>query len=200
VTGLPHPRITAKTAPGFEPPAHWHAEWTSVDRGLVECCASSWALAPALRRAVVIRDDQSTIVDAVPEAHLPIAEVLGAWLHEVDPAVTRAGAESALPDAGLCRVDPHSTWLTSDEQSASPALRSHRVVAELVGSRREQRQVLRDAGITRATVKSRDVDGDPRDVLRELDLREGPGAVIVLTHRAGRQISLLVDPADARSR
>ena len=97
-------------------------------------------------------------------------------------------------------LGPGSTWLTGDRTSTSPALRCFLVDVELSGTTRQQRRVLADRGVTRATVKSRDIDVDPTAVLRTLGLREGPEHVLVLTRHAGRTVSLLTQPAAARDR
>ena len=202
VLDVPHGRIVAKVAPGFRPLADWHAEWTSVDRTLVECTVYSWAAFDAQRRAVLLTRGLLTVLNAEPGAlPLAIAARPAAWLHEPDPAVVRAGAISALAtlDSDITLFDADSSWLTGNVPSSTPALRSFYLVEELVGSTRQQRRQLADRGVRRATVKSRDVDVQPRGVLRDLGLAEGPEHVLVLTRRAGRVVTLLAEPAAARS-
>jgi hypothetical protein len=200
VESIPHPRVAAKAAPGITVPPGWQAEWVSVDRTIVECALYSWPTGQAARRAVILQHGVVTVLDGSPDP-LPTASALGSWLHEPDASVLRAGALGALGarDAGLASVGPPSTWLTSEHPSTSPALRSHLVLAELTGTARQRRRTLADLGVTRATVKSRDVDVEPRRVLRELGLAEGPERVIVMTRRGDRPVSYLVEPAAARS-
>lgn len=200
VESIPHPRVTAKVAPSFSPPTGWQAEWTSVDRGVVECAVHSWSLNPATRRAVVMAGASPTVVDA-DDAALPIAEHLRSWLHEPDPAIVSAGATSALRalDSELEAVDHESSWLTSARPSATPAFRSFLLIEQLTGSTRAQGRRLAALGVDRLTVKSRDVSVDPRRTLRELGVAEGPERVIIMTRRAGRAVSLLAEPAAARS-
>jgi hypothetical protein len=205
VAALPHPRVAMKAAPSFEPPTGWVAQWSSVDRDLVECLAMSW---PALgtgrvtttRRAVCHHAQGWDVLDA-DGAVLPVASTVGPWLLEPDPAVLRARGLSALPADDLQRVDEASTWLTSDEDPSTATIpfgRAYRVVAELSGSRRQQRAALRRLGIDRLTVKNRDVPGSPHAVLADLGCREGNDHILVMTPRAGRTLSLLVDPVPAR--
>jgi hypothetical protein len=202
VQGIPHDRVLAKVAPGFSPPADWHAEWTSVDRTLLECAVYSWPAFAVPRRAVLLTHGSLTVLASDPAAApLPVADTSATWLHEPDPAVVRAGALAALADLdpGIARYDDDSSWLTSDRASTSPAARSFHINAELTGSPRQQRRQLADLGVRRATIKSRDVDISPRAVLRELGLSEGPEHVLVLTRRAGRVVTLLTEPSAARS-
>ena len=137
-----------------------------------------------------------TVIDADPLLTCPRADAIGTWVHEPDPAVTRAGAVAALAQQqGLAAVDAESSWLTGDSPSSSPALRSHLVLAELAGSPKQQRRQLAGLGVTRLTVKSRDVAAEPREVLRSLGVTEGAEHVLVMTRRDGRALSLLTQPA-----
>jgi len=198
VAALPHPRIAAKAPPGFTPPPHWAAEWVSIDRTLVECTAYSWPAIASARQAVVLSPGLETLVP-VTASSLAVAADLGAWIHEPDPAVLRAGALASLAgQEGLLAVDLASSWLTGDRPSTSPALRSHLVIERLTGSERQQRRRLADLDVRRATVKCRDVDAEPGKVLRGLGLTEGPGLVLALTRHDGQAITLLVEPAAAR--
>jgi hypothetical protein len=170
----------------------------SVDRVVVECSVYSWRISGVDARAVIIRDEEVTTVAADPQAAVPVADEIGTWLHEPDPAVLRAGALPALAAAeDAAPVDPDSSWLTGTVSSSHPGLRSYLVLAELTGSSRRQRSQL--ASVTRAVAKTKDVGADPRAVLRSLGLREGPGHVIVQTRRAGRVVTLLTQPAAAGS-
>lgn len=206
VQSIEHPRVAAKVSPSFSPPDGWHAEWVSVHRTVVECAVYSWPAFAAPRRAVIVSSDakhtEEAVLDAGTAPPPPIATIIDAWLHEPDPAVVRAAAvdDLAAALAGLERLDASTSWLTSSQPPpASPFLRSYRVLEELTGSDRAQRRQLSGRAIAGATVKCRDVDLEPRTVLRRLGLRESSEAVILVTRRAGRTISLVVEPALPRS-
>jgi hypothetical protein len=201
VAGLPHPRIAVKTAPSFEPPANWYARWTSVDRTVVECSTFSWPVLAAKREAAVLNGDITHALGA-GAAPLPTAAAIGGWLLEPDPAITRAGAESALrtrqPDLQV--IGPGSSWLTcvaAPSPDLTGLVRAYRVVMELSGSPRRRRDELRRRGIETLTVKTKDVREDPMQVLRQLDCREGTGMTLILTRWRGRTISVLADPVPA---
>jgi hypothetical protein len=199
VAGIPHPRVVAKTAPSFEPPEGWVARWTSLDRTVLECACFSWPVLGARRQAVVLGATGHRTLDATG-ARLAIATDIGGWLLEPDPAITRAGATSALlvhqPD--LTTVDPESGWLTCDAVPApglAGLVRAYHVTTELTGGRRQQRNQLRGLGINAIAVKSRDVRMDPRQVRIDLGCREGTGTTVILTRRRGRTVSVLAEPA-----
>jgi hypothetical protein len=168
----------------------------------VECSLYSWPIAGSDRRAVVLADGLERVVTSPSGAPIPTATAIGAWLHEPDPAVLRAGVVPGLIAdlAGTASVDASSSWLTGDlPPKFDAAVRSYRVVSEVTGSTKEQRRILAAHGVSSLTVKSRDVDVDPRKVLARLGIPEGSGHVLVLTRRAGRLLSLLTDPAVPRS-
>lgn len=201
IATIAHPRVAAKVAPAFEPPAGWQGQWTSWDRTMVEAQVASWPLTTADRRAVVLdRGGGSTVVTADP-AHpepdlLSVDAPAPAWLHEPDPAVVRAGATGRLAaNLGLLGLDPASTWLVGARPTTSPVLRSFRVLAELTGSARERRRTVAALGVDRLVVKSRDVRTDPAAVRRELGVAEGGNHVLVLTRRAGRTVAYVTASA-----
>ncbi len=200
IASLPHPRIAAKVAPGFEVPENWRAEWTSIRRTVVECALYSWPVFEGSRRAVVWSKGRAVVIPAQDQVAAGTASDVAAFLHEPDPAVLSAGALSWLvgADPTLRLVDPSSTWLTSASDAHSEVLRSFPVVAVLEGSPTKQKRQLDALGVGALTVKSRDVDVSPRTVLRELGRTEGNGHVLVVTRRAGRTIRVLCLPARPR--
>lgn len=187
IEAMAHPRIAAKTAPGFDPPAGWTAEWVSVHRTVVECFTTSWPIGSGRSRATVIADSgvHTLVADGASDEITPV----GAWLFEPDPAVIRAQAVDALRPHGLGRIDTAGVWLTSDRPapaSAVPFVRGFRIVTELTGSTVQLRRQLDELGIDRLTVKSRDVRIAPEVALRELRRREGDGHVLILARVNGR--------------
>lgn len=198
VASIEHPRIAVKVAPGFRPPLGWQAQWVSVDRTVVECALYSWSATEHDRTAVIARGDE--IVATVPASPVvtPVAEGLGTWLIEVDPAIISAGATSTLAGYADARaLDDGTTWLTGDRPIDHSGTRCHRVLAELRGSSRDRRRQLASLGITRAIVKSRDARRQPADILRELGITEGPGHVIIETRLHDRTITVVADQRES---
>ena len=197
VAGIGHPRVLAKVAPGFRPPAAWWAEWIGVDRTVVECAVASWPMADGMRRAVSLAGDGEAVAIARTDAAATTSTPL-AWIHEPDPAVVQAGAlDSLAVDLRLSRIDRASTWLTGPEPARTPLVRSYETLAVLSGSSRDQRRQVAALGLRRLTAKTRDVDVTPDKALRSLGVAEGPDAVLVLTRESGRLLSLLARPASA---
>lgn len=198
VAAVPHLRIAVKSAPGFRPPDGWQAQWVSVDRTVVECSAYSWDATGHVRSAAIITRGSVVGVVAPAAPAASVAERLGGWIHEVDPAVLRAeGGASLAAELGLRPLDSGTSWLTGDADVRHPALRSFRVLADLQGPPRDRRRHLASLGVTRASVKCRDVAAEPGRVLRDLGLREGTGEVIVVTRLAGATRTLLAEPLPA---
>ncbi len=187
-------RVVAKVAPGFTAPAGWQCSWTSVDRTVVEAMVASWPLFTSPARAVAFVGDHVEAIDVDESATLALAPSLSAYVHEPDPAVIRAGGIDSLGglDPTLARLDSAGTWLTSSQPSSSILMRSYRVLEVLPADRKKRRRSLADRGITSATIKTRDVDTDPKKALRDLGLTEGSGAMIVLCRQAGEVRAVLV--------
>ena len=201
IESLPHPRIAAKVAPGMRIPSGWRAEWSSVERTVVDCAVYSWPVFAAPRRAVVWSDGRSTVIDAGDSTSPPVADAVGAWLHEPDPAILRAGAVGTLAAAhsGLRTLGRESTWLTSDADLVSDTARSFEVIEQLTGSTTEQRRQLDRLRVVALTVKSRDVDVAPATALRELGRAEGIDHILIITRLGMRTIRLVCSPARPRS-
>jgi predicted O-methyltransferase YrrM len=198
VASIEHARIAVKVTPGFRPTPGWQAQWVSVDRTVVECALYSWSASEHDRIAVIAQGDD--VVATVPgsTAVPAIAEGLGAWLIEVDPAIISAGATDTLARCADARaLDDGTTWLTGDRPIDHPGARGHRVLLELQGSSRDRRRQLAALGITRATVKSRDARRQPFEILRDLGIAEGPGHVIIETRLHDRTITVVADQRDS---
>lgn len=189
-------RVCAKVAPGFNAPPGWQSTWTSVDASVVDCFVTSWPLSSSDARAVVIRQGLATAIDVDSNARLSVSSTVRRFVHEPDPAVIRAGGIDSLGSVypGLMRLDEQGTWLTSDDPCESPLWRSYEVIAELASDRKQRRRALAEHAVTKATVKTRDVDIDPRQALRDLGLVEGSGPTIVMCRGGDRVRTLLTRP------
>ena len=191
-----------KVAPGL--PHHLvpdgvEAEWVS-DRGqLKEAALWSGALATTAHRATVIaHGGLASITDQDDPGGTGVRPV-GAFLHEPDPAVIRAGLVTAVaPALGAGLLDEQIAYLTGDDPRTSPFARSYRVLEELPFRERPLRAALRERGIGTLTIKKRGVAVVPEQLRPRLALAGEEEATIVLTRVAGAATCLRVRPVTTR--
>jgi SAM-dependent methyltransferase len=189
------PRTAAKVAPGVPhamTPYGGRTTWTSVDGQLVEAEIAWPALAAGddVRRALVIRgDDVVTLGSAVAlddETPPPVGEA-GAWLHEPDDAVIRAGLVGAVAERlGGRLLDPHVAYVTTDDDiEAAPLTARYAIAHALPYDLDRLRAVLVQDGVGTVVVKKRATSLDVDDVRRRLRLPKASASAVVLLARIG---------------
>lgn len=196
------PAVGAKIAPGIAHhllPSSAEAQWVSVGGDVVECALWSGTLArEGIARSALLLDGSGTAHEVSGSGSTDRAEVgaVGAFLHEPDGAVIRAGLVAdvaALIGARL--IDPTIAYLTSDGPVSSPFVRSYCVDDVMPLHLKTLRTHLRDRGVGTLTIKKRGSAVDPDVLRRQLRLSGPAEATIVLTRVAGRPSVLLVRPA-----
>ncbi len=193
------PATGAKLAPGIAHhllPEGAEAQWVSVGGDVVECALWGGPLARAgVARSALLLDAAGGAHELVgdPAVGRPPTGEVGAYLHEPDGAVIRAGLVADVAAAtGTHLIDPTIAYLTGDEAVASPLLRGYAVEAVLPFHVKSLRTLLRDRGVGRLTIKKRGSPVDPDVLRRQLRLRGAAEATIVLTRVSGRPSVLLV--------
>ena len=195
-----HHRVCVKTTPSFPPgnvPPGWHGEWTSMAGNSTEACLWSWPVFDAPRRAVRIVNAESDVAEfectGTPGG--TNVEVVGAWLHEPDPSIVKAGLIDDIAAVfGAWHLDRGSPWLSSDHPVTSPFLRSFAVKEALPSDPKSLRRALRERGVGTLTIKGRLTGIDPEALRKRLAL-DGPNtATIVIAVSQARRITLLVTP------
>jgi hypothetical protein len=177
------------TAPAAE------AQWVSVHGDVVECALWFGPLArEGVRRSALVLDGHGSVHELVdePVGRPDVAEV-GAFLHEPDGAVIRAGLVAQLAartGAGL--VDPTVAYLTTGSPVTDPLVHSYAVEDVLPYQVKALRTYLRDRGVGVLTIKKRGSAVDPADLRRQLRLHGGAEATIALTRVAGRPSVLVL--------
>jgi SAM-dependent methyltransferase len=189
------PRTAAKVAPGVPhemTPDGGCTTWTSVDGQLVEAEIAWPAMADGRtqRRARVVRDGAvvelgsvGTLEDEVP----PRVGEVGAWLHEPDDAVIRAGLVGAVADRLRGRLlDPHVAYVTTDHDLDLGPLSARFAVRHVLAYDLDRLRALLVAdGVGRVVVKKRATSLDVDDVRRRLALPKAPGSAVVVLTRIG---------------
>jgi SAM-dependent methyltransferase len=169
-----------KTLPGFPHrllPEGVEAQWVSDGGDLVEACLWGPGLSTAPRRATALPSGAEIVGFGDPG---DVGDV-GAWLHEPDDAVIRAGLVGELATRMHGRlVDPHLAYVTTDEESADPLARSFRIVEELPYREKSMRKALIAHDVGTLTIKKRGVDVVPEQLVKRLKLKGSrPGTVIL---------------------
>jgi SAM-dependent methyltransferase len=178
-TYLTRPAVV-KTLPGFPHrllPEGVEAQWVSDGGDLVEACLWAPGLATAPRRATALPSGAELVGFGDPGE---VGEV-GAWLHEPDDAVIRAGlvGELAARMAGRL-VDPHLAYVTTDDQAYDPLARSFRIVEELPYREKPMRAALVAHDVGTLTIKKRGVDVVPEQLVKRLKLKGSRTATVIL--------------------
>ncbi|WP_250505247.1 class I SAM-dependent methyltransferase [Bowdeniella massiliensis] len=197
--------VGVKVAPGIayeNLPSDSHVQWTSVDGSLVEAAIWCGDLAPEGpgRSAVVLsRGGQATTYAApVSSARAPATIVdhraLEGFVHEVDPAILRAGALATIAEqlsAGL--ISPDISYLTSSAPADLAGVTSFRVIETLPAKAKVLAAELRQRDIGSVEILKRGIDIVPDDFRRRLKLRGSHAATLMMTRVAGRHAAVLVE-------
>jgi hypothetical protein len=169
-----------KTLPGIPHrllPEGVEAQWVSDGGDLVEACLWGSGLATAPRRATALPSGAELIGFGDPGE---VGEV-GAWLHEPDDSVIRAGLVGELATRmGGRLVDPHLAYVTTDDQAHDPLARSFRVVEELPFREKPMRAALVARDVGTLTIKKRGVDVVPEQMVKRLRLKGSQTATVIL--------------------
>ncbi len=193
------PASGAKLAPGIAHhllPADTEAQWVSVGGDVVECALWSGTLArEGVSRSALLLDGAGAAHELAGGPSSARADVgpVGAFLHEPDGAVIRAGLVADVAagiDARL--IDPTIAYLTSHRQVDSPFVRSYVVDEVMPFHLKTLRTYLRDRGVGSLTIKKRGSAVDPDVLRRQLRLEGDGAATIVLTRVSGRPTVLVV--------
>ncbi|KAE8763487.1 class I SAM-dependent methyltransferase [Georgenia thermotolerans] len=203
------PALGVKVAPGVPYaalPADAHARWVSVDGDVVEAGLWFGAVAPEGpgRSALVLAGERADVLterdDAgarAPDAPARAGEVRppGAFLYEPDGAVIRAGLVARVGEllgAGL--LSEGIAYLTGDSLVESPFATAYRVLDHFPFALKPLRSYLRARDVGALTIKKRGTAVEPEQLRRQLALKGGRPATIVLTRIAGRHSVLVVEP------
>ncbi len=193
------PAVGAKVAPGIPHalvPAGAEAEWVSDSGEVKEAALWFGPLASGASRRATLLPSRATLVDD-PALGAPPTGPIGAWLHEPDGAVIRAGLVAEAAQAlGAWLVDPHIAYLSTDAGTASPFTKRYEVEAVMPFQLKRLRAVLRERGVGDVVVKKRGIAIDPQELRTRLRLDgKGPMRTIVLTRLGDDPVVILCDPA-----
>ena len=188
--GLPHELV----------PAGAEAEWVSVDGNVKEAALWFGPLGePGTRRATLLSERAGrhpVTLTGGPRSGPPPVAAAGAYLHEPDGAVIRAGLVAEIAgDLDGWLLDPSIAYVSTDSPAGSAFTRRYVVDEVMPFGLKRLRSALRERGVGDVVVKKRGTAVEPEELRRRLRLDgHGPTRTLVLTRVGGAPIVLLVDP------
>lgn len=199
------PATGAKLSPSFPHdrlPRGAEAQWTSYGGDVLECALWWGPLVRAGGRSarvlrasgppITVTEDQAVAVAPSTDG----LSAIGRWLYETDRAVSLAGltgAVTAVTDG--TELEPGLGYVTADAAYDLGFARRYAVREAMPFTVKEVRAWLRRAGVSGLTIKKRGVRLDEDALRRQLKVRSGADATILLTRVAGHQCVLVLDPA-----
>ena len=204
--GLPWLRQLLVTARGggikLGPASDWPQQVGAADGCEVELLslggecreATLWfgALAGAApRRATNVGTGESLAGDPAL-AGRRVADRLGGWIAEPDPAVIRAGLVDQLAgEQGMARTAADEDYLTGSQLPSTSLAASFTIEEVLPASTKLLRQALRRQPRRFYEIKCRQLKVDVEAIRRQLPVGDGPPAVIIFCRVAGRGRAIL---------
>ncbi|MFC4335376.1 THUMP-like domain-containing protein [Salininema proteolyticum] len=170
------------------------AEWVSVGGAVVEACLWSGGAAEFRRRASLWDGEswQEMASDEVPPA--PFSGEGGEFLLEPDGAVIRSELVGRLAGELGAHVGHESiAYLYAPRRVESPWVQQWRIVGELPFKAKALAKELRRRDVGRLTIKQRGTGVDPQALRRQLKLKGGGEAVVVLTRVGERHVAWEVE-------
>lgn len=165
-------------------PLDAEVEFVSVHGELKECILWFGQLRSSRRRATVLPRRVSLV------AECPGVSKVGSvrdYLHDPDPAVTRAGLVANLGELlGAHQIDSSGAFLSSDQPSSTPLARSYRVEAVLPFHFGKLRSYLRQRQVGHVTWVKRGSAVDVEPLSRQLKLSGTEQRAVLLTRIANR--------------
>jgi len=184
-----------KLAPAAAIPPAWaevaELEWLSHDGECKQLIAWFGALAkyPAQRAATVLPSEgapHSLRGDDVLDSSVPIAESIGRYVYEADPAVIAARLVPKLAlHHGLKRLAPRIAYLTGDAMTASPLLWAFEVIDESPLDMKRVKAMLKRHRVGRLEIKKRGVEVSIEKLHRQLQTAGDETAALIITPRSG---------------
>jgi THUMP domain-containing protein len=202
------PAGAVKLAPAAEIPAHWQSraelEWFSSGRECRQLVAWFGPLAEhaSLRRATLVSRTGSAAASIVGAPHLEcaVAEAVGRYVFDPDPAVAAAGLVAAVAvEQGLSALIAGGAYLTADRAVVHPLLATFAVSEVMPWDIRRLKKLLRQRGIGRLEVKQRGTRHDPAAVQRELKVPGDESATLILFRRGKSIVAILAKRVQTQS-
>jgi len=198
--------VGVKAAPGIPHevvPTGWELETIAIGHDLKEAALWSPELATAWRRATIVTERGiETMSSERPTDRQVRAEVLepaaGMWLHDPNPAVTRAGLVQQLAATiGGFQIDERIAFLLTAENVETPFTRSLPIIASAPWKEKQLRQTLRELGAGPIDIRRRGVAGDVDAIGKRLRQKGGRPVLIAMTRHLDKPWAIICDDVPA---
>jgi SAM-dependent methyltransferase len=192
------PVTAVKVAPGIAHeaiPARAQAEFVSLDGTMKEAVLWWGESFPPGRRATVLPGPHVLEPDGGGAAAV---SKIGAFLHEPDPAVIRAGLVSTLARRiGADLIDPEIAYLTGADPVSGPFSVSYAVEEVLPFNLKLLRRRLRELDVGIVDIKKRGSPLTPEELRPRLRLEGGERKTVVLTRASGNPVAVIARPVQS---
>ena len=174
------------------------AVWVSVNGDLVELGLyfSKVRRAEIQRAALLITDSGRLEITSTTKESVPanLGE-LGEYLYEPDNALIRSHLLGQFAiEQGLYTISPDIAYLTSTKLISSPWLSAYKVIDNLPFDRKKLKSYLKAKDVGPIEIKKRGADIVPEQLRKELNLKGGSSATIVITRVNDQHRVLVVEP------
>lgn len=200
------PAVGIKTAPGIPHelvPDGWELETIALGHDLKEAALWSPAIAIAERRATIVTEHgiDSIRQDRDDDAPLPasiVAPVAGMWLHDPNPAVTRAGlVQNLAAMIGAAQIDEQIAFLVTGNPADSPFARSLPIIASEPWNEKHLRQTLRELDAGSIDIRRRGLAGDVDAIGRRLRRKGSRPVMLAMTRHQDKPWAIVCDDIPA---
>jgi len=128
-----------------------------------------------------------TIAGSPAAVHRRLADTIGVFICDPDPAVVRSGLLNVLAERhGMLRLDAEEEYLTIDQPPATSLVTALAVEAVLPAGIKQLRRHLRQQPAHHYEIKCRRLAIDVEDVRRQLPTGDAAPCVVVFCRIAGR--------------
>jgi hypothetical protein len=192
------PNAAIKLAPATRLSSDWQqmAELEWISRG-GECRQLvAWfgelSQSPGNRRATVVALSDSYSFVGNLETIAPIADEIGEYVFDTDPAIRAAGLTSTLASAlGASTLSEGAAYLTSNELLTHPLLSAFHVEEVLPLRLRDVAKHIQSKDLGEVEIKVRGVPVRPEELRKKLKLSGNDSATLLLTRHGKREIAIL---------
>jgi hypothetical protein len=192
--GIPHEAV----------PETAEAQWISINGDVVEAGLYFNKLArPGIRRSALVIGRHGTAELTSAGKYEPLHQnadlgPVGAFLHEPDGAIIRAGLVADLARSmGAHLLDEHIAYLSSDKPADTPFARSYKVLEVRPFNVKALKSWVKANRIGVLDIKKRGISVTPEELRRQLLTGSGKGpnkATLVLTRIGEDRVAVVVEP------